>query len=95
MATGFAVRGGKAGADDKREKADTGLELRRGHLDRGQVVGERAFLEVLRAVSAACSAASRPCSMAVISVARIFFTALISEPPSADSRAISSIGSVV
>ncbi|MCY1244838.1 hypothetical protein D9M72_579370 [compost metagenome] len=51
--------------------------------------------KVLRAVSAACSAAGRPCSMAVISVARIFLTSLISEPPSFDNRSISAIGSVV
>ncbi len=47
---------------------------------------------VLRAVSAASSAASRPCTMAVASVARTFLASLISEPPSAASRAISSSG---
>ncbi|OJY35343.1 MAG: hypothetical protein BGP06_05585 [Rhizobiales bacterium 65-9] len=51
--------------------------------------------KVLRAVSAACSAAARPCSSAAASVASTFFASLISAPSSAARRAISPIGSVV
>jgi hypothetical protein len=51
--------------------------------------------KVRREVSAAASAAERPCTSAVASVASTFLASLISEPCNAASRPISSSGRTV
>ncbi len=91
----LAVRFGKAGGDESGLYLDAGGDMRarrrRSAASRPSVPSSK----VLRAVSAAASAAARPCTMAVASLASTFLASLISWPFSAASLAISSSGSTV
>ena len=82
----LAVGGGKAGLHEQRQHADAGSSSAAGTSMVGRVSASAPSSKVLRAVSAASSAASRPCSRAVTSVASTFLASLISAPPSSASR---------
>ena len=92
VAARFAVRCRKPGGHEQRQDADAGFESCLVDFHGRQGIGGRAFLECLARGLRRLFAAARPCTIAVASVASTFFASLISEPPSAASRLISSSG---
>src|SRR5512135_64469 len=82
----LAIRLGEAGGDESVLDLEAGGDMRARHGDGRQV---------LRAVSAAASAAARPCTIAVASLASTFLASLMSWPFSAASLAISLSGRTV